>query len=42
MHRPLAPERTVILMVEGAGIIPVGDGAESAGLLDGDESTEGE
>jgi mannose-6-phosphate isomerase-like protein (cupin superfamily) len=42
MHRPLAPERTVILMVEGAGIMPVGDGAESAGLLDGDESAEGE
>jgi len=26
MHRPRAPERTVILMVEGAGIIPTGDG----------------
>ena len=25
MHRPRAPERTVILMVEGAGIIPTGD-----------------
>jgi mannose-6-phosphate isomerase-like protein (cupin superfamily) len=25
-HRPRAPERTVILMVEGAGIIPTGDG----------------
>ena len=25
MHRPHAPERTVILMVEGAGIIPTGD-----------------
>lgn len=24
-HRPRAPERTVILMVEGAGIIPTGD-----------------
>jgi mannose-6-phosphate isomerase-like protein (cupin superfamily) len=26
-HRPRAPERTVILMVEGAGIVPTGDGA---------------
>ena len=26
MHRPRAPECTVILMVEGAGIIPTGDG----------------
>jgi mannose-6-phosphate isomerase-like protein (cupin superfamily) len=25
MHRPRAPERSVILMVEGAGIIPTGD-----------------
>lgn len=25
-HRPRAPERTVILMVEGEGIIPTGDG----------------
>ena len=25
MHRPRAPERTVILMVEGAGIMPTGD-----------------
>ena len=25
MHRPRAPQRTVILMVEGAGIIPTGD-----------------
>jgi mannose-6-phosphate isomerase-like protein (cupin superfamily) len=25
LHRPSAPERTVILMVEGAGIIPTGD-----------------
>ena len=25
MHRPRAEERTVILMVEGAGIIPTGD-----------------
>ena len=24
-HRPRAPERTIILMVEGAGIIPTGD-----------------
>ena len=24
-HRPRAPERTVILMVEGTGIIPTGD-----------------
>jgi mannose-6-phosphate isomerase-like protein (cupin superfamily) len=24
-HRPHAPERTVILMVEGAGIVPTGD-----------------
>jgi mannose-6-phosphate isomerase-like protein (cupin superfamily) len=26
VHRTRAPERTVILMVEGAGIIPTGDG----------------
>ena len=26
MHRPRAPGRTVILMVEGAGIKPTGDG----------------
>ena len=26
LHRPRAPERTVILMVEGAGIVPTGDG----------------
>lgn len=25
MHRPRAPERTVILMVESAGIVPTGD-----------------
>src|ERR1051326_3872235 len=25
MHRPRAPERTVIMMVEGAGIMPTGD-----------------
>ncbi len=25
MHRPRAPEKTVVLMVEGAGIIPTGD-----------------
>ena len=25
MHRPRAPERTVILMVEGQGIVPTGD-----------------
>jgi mannose-6-phosphate isomerase-like protein (cupin superfamily) len=25
MHRPRAPERTVILMVEGTGIMPTGD-----------------
>jgi mannose-6-phosphate isomerase-like protein (cupin superfamily) len=24
-HRPRAPERTIILMVEGAGIVPTGD-----------------
>jgi mannose-6-phosphate isomerase-like protein (cupin superfamily) len=24
-HRPRAPERTVILMVEGAGVVPTGD-----------------
>jgi mannose-6-phosphate isomerase-like protein (cupin superfamily) len=24
-HRPRAPERTVVLMVEGAGIVPTGD-----------------
>jgi mannose-6-phosphate isomerase-like protein (cupin superfamily) len=28
MHRPRAPERTVILMVERAGIIPTGTPAE--------------
>jgi len=27
MHRTRAPERTVILMVEGAGVIPTGDEA---------------
>jgi hypothetical protein len=26
VHRPRAPERTVILMVEGAGIVPTGTG----------------
>jgi mannose-6-phosphate isomerase-like protein (cupin superfamily) len=26
MHRPRAPERTVILMVETAGIVPTGTG----------------
>jgi mannose-6-phosphate isomerase-like protein (cupin superfamily) len=25
MHRPRADQRTVILMVEGAGIVPTGD-----------------
>jgi mannose-6-phosphate isomerase-like protein (cupin superfamily) len=25
MHKPRAPEKTVILMVEGAGIMPTGD-----------------
>lgn len=25
MHRPRAPERTVILMIEGAGVTPTGD-----------------
>jgi len=24
-HRPRAPERTVILMAEGAGVVPTGD-----------------
>ena len=24
-HRPRAPERTIVLMVEGAGIVPTGD-----------------
>lgn len=28
MHRPRAPERTVILMVERAGIVPTGDAAQ--------------
>jgi mannose-6-phosphate isomerase-like protein (cupin superfamily) len=28
MHRPRAPERTVLLMVERAGIIPTGSSAE--------------
>jgi len=26
LHRPRAPQKTVILMVEGAGIVPTGDG----------------
>ena len=25
MHRPRAPERTLVLMVEGSGIVPTGD-----------------
>jgi mannose-6-phosphate isomerase-like protein (cupin superfamily) len=25
LHRPRAPERTIILMMEGAGVIPTGD-----------------
>jgi len=25
IHRPRAPERTVILMIEGAGVVPTGD-----------------
>ncbi|MDQ3931087.1 MAG: cupin domain-containing protein [Chloroflexota bacterium] len=25
VHRPRAPERTVILMIEGAGVVPTGD-----------------
>jgi mannose-6-phosphate isomerase-like protein (cupin superfamily) len=25
MHRPRSPERSVILMVEGAGVVPTGD-----------------
>jgi len=25
MHRPRAPKRTVILMIEGAGVMPIGD-----------------
>jgi mannose-6-phosphate isomerase-like protein (cupin superfamily) len=29
VHRTRAPERTVILMVEGAGIIPIGDDLEA-------------
>ena len=29
-HRPRAPERTVILMVEGAGVMPLGDTATAA------------
>ena len=29
-HRTRAPERTIILMVENAGIVPTGDGAERA------------
>ncbi len=27
MHRTGAPERTVILMIEGAGVVPTGDGS---------------
>ena len=29
-HRPRAPERTIVLMVEGAGIVPTGDGSVEA------------
>ncbi|MGQ0720768.1 MAG: cupin domain-containing protein [Candidatus Eiseniibacteriota bacterium] len=29
MHRPRAPERTVILMVETAGIVPTGSGGSA-------------
>ncbi len=25
MHRTRAPERTVVLMIEGAGVMPTGD-----------------
>ena len=25
MHRTRAPERTVVLMIEGAGVVPTGD-----------------
>jgi mannose-6-phosphate isomerase-like protein (cupin superfamily) len=25
-HRPIAPERTVVLMIEKAGVVPTGDG----------------
>lgn len=39
MHRPRAPERTVVLMVEGAGIMPVGDKFETARLPDKDSVT---
>jgi hypothetical protein len=31
VHRTRAPERTVILMVEGAGVVPTGDPADEAG-----------
>lgn len=31
MHRPRAPQRTVILMVEGADIVPTGDSNEVPG-----------
>ena len=30
VHRTRAPERTVILMIEGAGVVPTGDGGGSA------------
>jgi mannose-6-phosphate isomerase-like protein (cupin superfamily) len=31
VHRTRAPERTIILMVENAGIVPTGDEAEAGG-----------
>ncbi len=31
LHRTRAPERTVILMIEGAGVVPTGDGSGDVG-----------
>ena len=36
-HRPRAPEKTVVLMVEDAGIVPLGDTAPAAQAVPADE-----
>jgi mannose-6-phosphate isomerase-like protein (cupin superfamily) len=40
-HRTRAPQRTAILMVEGASVTPTGDGERSPGGSEGDPRPEG-
>ena len=40
VHRTRAPEQTVILMIEGAGVVPTGDRATQRGLREDDRGAD--